>query len=421
MKKIIYNISNIAVVENEVSSKPVCGSAMQNVNYLENAYIIIENDKIHSFGSMNDINHLMENNNFSEKIDANGGFALPGFCDSHTHIVFAGSREAEFVDKIKGLSYEDIAKRGGGILNSAERLQKTSEDELFESAKKRVIEVITHGTTALEIKSGYGLTPESELKMLRVIKRIKEHFPIPIKSTFLGAHAFPLKYKNDRQLYIDEINNVMLPEIAKNNLADYVDVFCDEGFFTLEETASLLEAASKFGLKPKMHANEMANSGGVQLGIKYNAVSVDHLERIEKPEIDALLKSNTMPTALPGASFFLKIPFAPMRQMVDAGLPLVLASDFNPGSSPSGNMQFVMSLACIYGRLLPEEALHALTLNGAFAMELQSQVGSICVGKKANIIITQPIPSLAFMPYYYGFNKISKVIIAGSVFNASEY
>jgi len=419
--KLIINAAAVTVVESAPSQKPVGGSNMKQLNLVEDAYLLIDSNRIHSFGNMKDVPDLRKKFSIDEEIDAAGGFILPGFCDSHTHIVFAGSRESEFVDKINGLTYEEIAQRGGGILNSAERLGRTSEDELFEAARKRVIEVISHGSTALEMKSGYGLTPESEIKILRVIKRLKAHFPIPIKSTFLGAHAIPRHFRDDRQAYIRQIIDVMLPQVASENLADYVDVFCDEGFFTVEETDTILKAAAVFGLKPKMHANEMANSGGVQLGIAHNAVSVDHLERIEKPEIDALLASNTMPVALPGASFFLRIPYAPMRQMIDSGLPVTLASDFNPGSSPSGNMQFIMSLACIYGRMLPEEALHAVTINGAFAMEIQNDFGSICPGKVANLIITKEIPSLAFMPYYYGFNKIDRVILNGEVFDPSKY
>ena len=419
--KLIINAAAVAVIESAPSRIPVGGSMMKQLNVLENAYLLIDSNRIHSFGSMNDVPAIRQKFTIDEEMDAAGGFVIPGFCDSHTHIVFAGSRESEFVDKINGLSYEDIAKRGGGILNSAERLGQTSEDDLFEAARRRVIEVISHGTTALEIKSGYGLTPESEIKILRVIKRLKEHFPIPIKSTFLGAHAIPKHYRDNRQAYIREIIDVMLPQVADEKLADYIDVFCDEGFFSIEETDAILKAASTYGLRPKMHANEMANSGGVQLGIAHNAVSVDHLERIDKPEIDALLASSTMPVALPGASFFLRIPYAPVRQMVDSGLPVVLASDFNPGSSPSGNMQFIMSLACIYGRMLPEEALHAITINGAFAMEIQNNYGSICPGKIANIVITKEIPSLAFMPYYYGFNKIDRVIINGELFDPSKY
>ncbi|PKP02428.1 MAG: imidazolonepropionase [Bacteroidetes bacterium HGW-Bacteroidetes-6] len=421
MKKLIKNIRTVFVVENAPCQKPVCGKAMAQSGIIENAYILIDGKRIHSFGRMDELEKVLKNHEIAEEIDATGRFVLPGFVDSHTHIVFAGSREAEFVDKINGLSYEEIARRGGGILNSAEKLRRMDEDELFEAASKRVLEVIMHGTTSLEIKSGYGLSFDSELKILRVIRRLKEHFPIAIKATFLGAHAIPLEYRNNRSGYIDLIVNEMLPAVADQKLADFVDVFCDEGFFTVEETSAILEAAAKYGLKPKIHANELANSGGVQVGIAHHAVSVDHLERIDREEINALLNSDTMPVALPGASFYLQIPYAPVRRMVDAGLPVVLASDFNPGSSPSGNMQFIMSLGCIYGKLLPEEALHAVTLNGAFAMELQNDYGSVCPGKIANLLITKEIPSIAFMPYYYGFNKIDQIMVEGHIFVPENY
>lgn len=421
MKKLIKNIKTVFVVENSPRQKPVSGKAMAQADIINDAYILIDGKRIHSFGRMEELEKVLRNHEIGEEIDATGRFVLPGFADSHTHIVFAGSREAEFVDKINGLSYEEIARRGGGILNSAEKLRKMNEDELFEAARKRVVEVITHGTTSLEIKSGYGLSFDSELKILRIIRRLKEFFPIPIRATFLGAHAIPLEYRNNRSAYIDLIINEMLPAIADQKLADFVDVFCDEGFFTVDETAKILEAAAAYGLKPKIHANELANSGGVQVGIAHNAVSVDHLERIERDEINALLTSNTMPVALPGASFFLQIPYAPVRRMIDAGLPVTLASDFNPGSSPSGNMQFIMSLGCIYGKMLPEEALHAITLNGAFAMELQDDYGSICPGKIANLLITKEISSIAFMPYYYGFNKIDQVLTEGNIFVPENY
>ncbi len=421
MKKLIKNIKTVFVVENSPHQKPISGKAMGQADTIENAYILIDGKRIHSYGRMDELEKVLRNHEIGEEIDATGRFVLPGFCDSHTHIVFAGSREAEFVDKINGLSYEEIARRGGGILNSAEKLRKMNEDELFEAARKRIVEVISHGTTSLEIKSGYGLSFDSELKILRVIRRLKEFFPIPIKATFLGAHAIPLEYRNDRSAYIDLIINEMLPAIADQKLADFVDVFCDEGFFTVDETTKILEAAAAFGLKPKIHANELANSGGVQVGIAHRAVSVDHLERIDRDEINALLDSSTMPVALPGTSFFLQIPFAPVRRMIDAGLPVTLASDFNPGSSPSGNMQFIMSLGCIYGKMLPEEALHAVTLNGAFAMELQDDYGSICPGKIANILITKDIPSIAFMPYYFGFNKIDFVLTEGNIFVAENF
>lgn len=414
MKTIIHNIEELCVLEDSPFQHPYSGKQMADLRSLKKAYLIIDNERIESFGLMDNLNDDL--NSFEKAIDATGKTVLPGFCDSHTHIVFAGSREAEFVDKINGFSYEEIARRGGGILNSARRLQNTSEDELYEAAAKRLNEVILHGTTAIEIKSGYGLTYESELKMLRVIKRLKEDFPITIKSTFLGAHAIPREYQDNRKAYIDLVINKMLSDVAAQKLADYIDVFCDEGFYTVEETSQILDAAAKYGIKPKIHANELANSGGVQVGIKHNAVSVDHLEKIDTEEILALKNSKTIPTALPGVSFYLKIPFAPVRKMIDCGLPVALASDFNPGSCPSGNMQFVMSLASIYGGLLPEETLHGVTINGACAMELQQEYGSICPGKYANLIITKEISSLAYMPYYYGFNKIDSVMIKGEIY-----
>lgn len=414
MKFIIVNIKELCVLDDSPLHKPLGGGAMANVNSISDAYLIVEDERIDSFGKINELKEDISS--FDEIIDARGKIVLPGFCDSHTHIVFAGSREAEFVDKINGLSYEEIARRGGGILNSAKHLQNISEDELFESASYRLNEMILYGTTAIEIKSGYGLSLDSEIKMLRVIKRLKESFPVEIKATFLGAHAIPREYQQNRNAYIDLVINEMLPKLASENLADYIDVFCDEGFFTIEETSKILEAGAKYGLKPKIHANELANSGGVQVGIAHNAVSVDHLEMIGSDEILALKNSKTIPTALPGVSFYLKIPYAPIRKMIDLGLPLALASDFNPGSCPSGNMQLIMSLASIYGGLLPEESLHACTINGAFAMELEQEFGSICPGKFANLIITKEIPSIAFLPYYYGFNKVETVIVKGHIY-----
>jgi imidazolonepropionase len=348
-------------------------------------------------------------------IDVSGKMVFPSFCDSHTHLVYAGSREIEYIDKIKGLSYEEIAKRGGGILNSAARLQKASEDELVEQALARLNEIMHLGTGAVEIKSGYGLSTSSEIKMLRVIRKLKKLSPLNIKATFLGAHAVPAEYKGNQNGYVDLIINEMIPMVASEELADYIDVFCDKGFFTLEETERMLMAGIKYGLRPKIHANELANSGGIQVGVKYNALSVDHLEYTGDEEIKCLLDSETMPTLLPGAAFFLGMPYAPVRKMISAGLPVAMASDFNPGSSPSGNMQLILSLGCIKYKMLPEEAIHAVTLNSAYAMGVSDELGSIAIGKTANIFITKPIPSLEFMPYAYGSNKVETVILNGKI------
>jgi imidazolonepropionase len=348
-------------------------------------------------------------------IDATGKMVFPSFCDSHTHLVYPASREIEYIDKIKGLTYEEIARQGGGILNSAKKMQEISEDELVESALGRLNEIQKMGTGAVEIKSGYGLTTESELKMLRVIKKLKSLSPLTIKSTFLGAHAVPAEYKSNPSDYVDLIINEMIPQVASEELADYIDVFCDRGFFTVDDTDRILNAGMKYGLRPKIHANELGFSGGVQVGLKYHALSVDHLEYTGDAEIEALLNSDTMPTILPGAAFFLNMVYAPARKMIDAGLPLAMASDFNPGSSPSGNMQLILSMACILYKLTPEEAINSTTINTAYAMDLSEELGSICVGKKANVFITTPIPSYQFMPYYYGNNKVETVILNGEI------
>jgi len=340
---------------------------------------------------------------------------FPCFCDSHTHLVYPTSREIEYVDKIKGLSYEDIAKRGGGILNSARKMAKISEDDLYNSAIKRLNEIISYGTGAVEIKSGYGLNTVSELKMLRVIKKLKQNSPLTIKTTFLGAHSIPMEFRGNKCEYVDIVINEMIPQVAAENLADYIDVFCDKGFFTVEDTERILMAGMKYGLRPKIHANELDYSGGIQVGVKYNALSVDHLEYTGNDEIEALMGSETMPTILPGAAFFLGMIYAPARKMIDAGLPVAMASDFNPGSSPSGNMQLILSMASILYRLTPEEAINACTINGAYAMGVEEELGSITTGKKANVFITKEIPSIEFMPYYYGSNKIEKVILNGVV------
>jgi imidazolonepropionase len=348
-------------------------------------------------------------------IDAAGCLVLPSFCDSHTHLVYAGSREIEYVDKIRGLSYEEISKRGGGILNSARLLHEASEEELIAQALPRLDEIVSYGTGAVEIKSGYGLTVEDELKMLRVIRRLKEMTPLKIMATFLGAHAVPAEYRGRQKEYVDLVINGMIPLVAAEKLADYIDVFCDKDFFTVEETDRILNAGVKNGLRPKIHANELDYSGGVQVGVKYNALSVDHLEFTGYAEIEALMGTETMPTILPGAAFFLNMQHAPARKMIDAGLPVAFASDFNPGSSPSGNMQLILSMACITYRLLPEEAINATTLNTAYAMGISEEYGSITRGKVANLFITKPISNLEFMPYYYGSNKIAKVILNGKM------
>lgn len=405
---LIRNIRLLVQAESANRRVLAKGREMSELPCIPDAYLLAENGRIKAFGPMTECPERAD-----EVIDATDRLVLPAWCDSHTHIVFAATREEEFVDRIRGLSYEEIAERGGGILNSARKLQKASEEELFEGAWGRLEEVIAMGTGAIEVKSGYGLTLESELKMLRVVRKLKEKSPIPVKATFLGAHAVPLEYKSNREGYISLIIQEMLPRVAGEGLADYCDVFCDKGFFTPEETERILEAGWKWGLKPKIHANELGLTGGVQAGIAQNAISVDHLEYTSEVEIEALKKSNTLPTLLPGCAFFLGIPFAPARQIIDAGLPVVLASDFNPGSCPSGNMPFVISLACAKMKMLPEEAINAATLNGARAMELESELGTIAVGKMANLIITRPMLSLAGLPYAFGSKVVERVVVNG--------
>lgn len=404
---LIKNIKTIYGIESQPSSFKK-GTAMAVVDTYENAYILIEGDTIIALGSMDSDLPRADN-----QLDANQGLVMPAWCDSHTHIVFAQGREGEYVDRLRGISYEEIAKNGGGILNSAARLQAKSEDELYLSAKSRLDEVISLGTGAIEIKSGYGLTTESEMKMLRVIRRLKENSNATIKSSFLGAHAIPSIFKDNRQDYVDLLIDEMIPMVVGEGLADYCDVFCDKGFFTVPETDQILKAAAKYGLKAKIHANELAISGGVQVGIANDAISVDHLEEIGDEEIDALLKSNTIPTVLPTCSFFLHIDNAPARKMIDQGLGIAIATDFNPGSSPSGNIPLLMSMACNNMRLLPNEAFNGVTINGAFAMELGQTHGSITIGKKANLIITKPIPSLDYMVYAFGSNHVDKVVLNG--------
>lgn len=411
MATLITNIKQLVNVREE--SKLLRGKELSALPTIENAYLIVEKGMIAEYGSMQNLKP--QTSNFEQMIDATGQFILPCWCDSHTHLVFATSREEEFVDKIKGTSYEEIAAKGGGILNSAKKLNTMSEDELFDLSWKRLNDVIKLGTGAIEIKSGYGLSVEGELKMLRVIKKLKERSPIPIRSTFLGAHTYPLEYKENHQGYIDLIVNEMLPVIAKEKLADYIDVFCETGFFSQEETEYIGKAGMRYGLKSKIHANQLNFSGGVEAGIKLGAISVDHLETVNGDIIDKLSKSDTIGTLLPTAAFFLRMPFQPARQIIDAGCAVALASDYNPGSSPSGNMNLVVAMSCIGMKMLPEEAINAATINGAFAIELQKEVGSITVGKKANLIFTEPIPSLTYLPYSFGSNLIDKVMINGQI------
>lgn len=408
---LIKNIASIFGAHAE-GTHPLKGVEMNEAAEIRNAYLIIDGEKIHSFGPMEE---APSENGFSRVIDARYGYVLPAFCDSHTHIVYAGSREQEFCDKIDGLTYEEIAARGGGILNSADLLNDTPEDELFRQAHKRVKQVMAKGTGAIEIKSGYGLSTEAELKMLRVIRRIAEAEPqLVVRATFLGAHAVGRKYAGRQGEYVDMLISEMLPAVAAEGLADFVDVFCDRGFFTPEETGRILEAAARYGMRPKIHANELAVSGGVQVGVEHNAVSVDHLERMGEEEIEVLMNSSTMPTMLPGASFFLGMPYGRARDAVKAGLPVALASDYNPGSSPSGDMRFVWALGCIKMKLSPAQAMNAVTLNGAAAMDTQNLVGSITPGKYASLIITRPMPSLSYIPYAYTEPWIERVMLKGA-------
>nr|NQU91781.1 imidazolonepropionase [Bacteroidota bacterium] len=414
MNILIKNIKELVQVE-EQPKLMVSGAAMSEIQTIKDAYLLISDGLIAKFGKMDDLDTEDILDVEIKVIDAMGKMVFPSFCDSHTHLVYPASREIEYVDKINGLSYEEIAKRGGGILNSAKAMQQISEDELVESALERLNEIVRYGTGAVEIKSGYGLTTETELKMLRAIKRLKTISPVTIRSTFLGAHAIPAQYKSDQAEYVDLIINEMIPVVASAELADYIDVFCDRGFFSVEDTDRILNAGMKYGLRPKIHANELDFSGGIQVGVKYNALSVDHLEYTGDDEIEALLGSATMPTILPGAAFFLNMPYAPARKMIDAGLPVAMASDFNPGSSPSGNMQLILSMASILYRLTPEEGINATTINTAYAMGVSGEMGSICVGKKANVFITKPIPTYQFMPYYYGANKVETAILNGEI------
>jgi imidazolonepropionase len=411
MSLIIHN-TGMLVQTREENLAFTAGKDMAVLPVIENGWLLIEDGIIAGYGPPETLPRLSSD---IPGLDAGGGYVFPAFCDPHTHLVYAGSREKEYTDKIRGLSYEEIARRGGGILNSAKLLHETSEDELFWQSMERVREIISFGTGAVEIKSGYGLTTEDEIKMLRVIRRIKQESPISVKATFLGAHAIPALYRDNRSAYVDLIVNEMIPAVAAERLADYIDVFCDRGFFTVEETARILEAGARYGLKPKIHANELDYSGGIQAGVRHGALSVDHLEFTGEEEISALLGSGAMPTLLPGAAFFLGMADPPARRMIEGGLPVAMASDYNPGSSPSGNMKLVVSLGCIRLRLLPEEAINAVTLNAAYAMGLSETHGSITVGKKANLFITKKIPSYGYLPYAYGSNLVETVILNGEV------
>ncbi|KIC03257.1 imidazolonepropionase [Flavobacterium sp. JRM] len=411
MITLITNIKELIQVRETPISK-VSGAEMAILPTIKNAYLVIKDNLIAGFGSMENIPEIKADST----IDATGKMILPSWCDSHTHIVYAGNREQEFVDRINGLSYEEIANRGGGILNSAKKLNETSEEEIYNQSKARLEEVMRLGTGAVEIKSGYGLTVDGELKMLRVIKKLAENYPATIKATFLGAHAFPLEFKENKKGYIDEIIYKMLPEIAKNKLADYVDVFCETGYFSVEETEQIMEAGIQNGLIPKIHVNQFNSIGGIQASVKYKALSVDHLEIMNPEDIQALKNTETMPVALPSCSYFLSIPYTPAREMIKAGLPIALATDYNPGSTPSGNMNFVVATACIKMKMTPEEAINAATINGAYAMGVSDTHGTITVGKKANFILTKPITSYYQLPYAFGTNLIESVFIEGEIF-----
>jgi len=408
MTTLITNIKELLQVEN-VPKKMVSGAAMKVLPTIKNAFLLIEDSIIKDFGQMENIPKISA----EITIDATGKIVLPTWCDSHTHIVYAGNREQEFIDRINGLSYEEIANNGGGILNSAIKLQQTSEEDLYQQSAKRVEEIMKLGTGAVEIKSGYGLNAEAEIKMLRVIKKLNENYPITIKATFLGAHALPSEFKNNKSGYLDVVINEILPIVAKENLAEYIDIFCETGYFSVDDTDRLLKAGTKYGLIPKIHVNQFTAIGGVQVGVKYKALSVDHLELMRDEDIEVLKNTGTMPVALPSCSYFLSIPYTPSRKIIDAGLPLALATDYNPGSTPSGNMNFVISTACIKMKMTPEEAINAATINGAYAMGLEKTHGSICKRKIANFMITKEIPSYGFIPYSFGNSHIDKVFIEG--------
>jgi len=418
MKLLIKNIRSLVQVEEKPRSW-VSGEQMSQLNALDNAYLAIEDGLIVDYGSMDDWPGISDWRDL-EVIDASNRLVLPAWCDSHTHLVFAGTREDEFVDRINGLTYEEIAARGGGILNSAKKLQNTSEEELISSTLKRLDEIKSMGTGAVEIKSGYGLSVEAELKILRVIKKVKELSPLTVKSTFLGAHAYPTQYKENHQAYLDLIINEMIPAIKEENLADYIDAFCEKNYFSVAETEQVLQAGVEAGLTPKVHVNQFNSIGGIEMCVRNHALSVDHLEVMTEDDIKALMNTNTMPVALPSCSFFLGIPFAPAREIIKAGLPLALATDYNPGSTPSGNIPFVISLACIKMKMTPEEAINACTINGAYAMGLSESLGSICIGKKANIIITKETTGINMLPYAFGSHHVDQVILNGEIQKSTQ-
>ena len=426
-KLLVFNIKELLLAGEDIVLKK--GAQMDILESVKGAFVYAQDGKIAAYGPMEQLPqelagvveswkagdyHACEE---FEIIDASGKYVMPTFCDSHTHLIYAGSREREFVDKIKGLSYQQIAANGGGILNSAKLLRETSEEELYRSAMERAKEIMATGTGAVEIKSGYGLSPESEIKMLRVAKKLQQDLPVPVKTTFLGAHAFPAEYSDNKEGYVEEIINTMIPMVASEELADYIDVFCEEGFFSVEDTDRILNAGLKYGMRAKVHANQMGVSGGVQVGVKYDAISVDHLESVGEEEFEALKNSNTIATMLPGATFFLNMDYSPARKFIEKEIPLALASNYNPGSCPSGSMQFEMALACIAMKLTPAEALNACTINGAYAMGLEDELGSISLGKRANLIVTKEIPSVDFIPYAFTTPFIEHVVINGEKLN----
>lgn len=414
MKLLLENIKELVQVE-DVPVRFKSGRQMAELKTIKDAFLIIRDELIQDFGPMSMLKDVYKDDDLLVEIDCSDRLVYPSYCDSHTHLVYPAPREKEFVDRIRGLSYEKIAKRGGGILNSARLLHETSDEVLYYNAMDRIFEMIKTGTGAIEIKSGYGLNTEDELRMLKIIKWIKETAPVCVRSTFLGAHAVPAEYKNNVSAYVDVVVNEMIPQVAAEELADFIDVFCDRGFFSVDDTERILEAGKKYGLRPKLHANELGLTGGVQVGVKYNALSVDHLEHMGAEEIESLKNTETMPTVLPGAAFFLGMKLSPVREMIEAGLPVALASDYNPGSSPSGNMNFISSLGCIQYKMLPEEVINATTINTAYAMGISDRLGSIARGKTANLFITSEVPGIEYLPYSFGSNLVETVILNGEV------